>query len=745
MISLSSISVAAPTGRGVPAQPLGTVAVTGFSRDGTLFDSGAAFGRNIATMPLSGTGTPGEVVEARAFSVDDGGATSTAWETVGTIGAGGGWNGTITAPRSASWYRPQVRLKATPVVMAQGTARFGVGHVLAIWGQSEPERILSTFQDTAPVPAITDDEAVQIIIGAAATPARHFIKQSAPYSSGAAALADTLIRSRPGEKFAIVFQTVPGTDPRALVNDSDPGRNWADDKALHDFATADGQMVGIAAMSWFAAPGNLGANYGAAMFPLFAGKMTDGTPVSFPANITYASGQSYHADHWFGELYDYAQTRWVGYGPHRFDIDGDMQDATHYAGGAIQSNFVNKQAARQSWRQMMALPAATMFLPCGLEPLTYVNGYDDGAGGWTDLAHPSGATADGRQAYARLTAAAILQSAGLLPVPVPVFDNCLWEAAGAWVEVWSSAGAVTTTRRARGEPALGTTHPHWAEVMGFQVNGVPARNTQIVAGRVRIAPNSGVFTRADVLTFGEGGATGAARFPADMVAGTWKNQPIVNLGVAGLDGISVSAMPDAAVLASTLPATTPKFTTSATGPYFVDPVNVPAGVTGITFAARFRVPSLPATGTYILFTQAATGFDVELMNNGNLRFNVEDGAGVKYLNNAVFTAGLAGGTWYDVICAANHSANNLKISINGTVSTVAYTAGGNGVFQSNRALGFLARSGGTLQFIGDVEYLRVWQSVTGTGTAPAGTPYQSVLGPAATANAHGWKLGANAT
>lgn len=745
MISLASISTSAPIGRGAPALPSGTVAVTAFSRDGTLFDSGAAFGRNIASVPLSGTGTPGEIVEARALSVDDGGATSTAWVTVGTVGAGGGWSGTISAPRSGSWYRPEVRLKAQPAATAQGAARFGVGHVLAIWGQSEPDRILSTFQDLAPVPAITDDEAVQIIVGAAATPARYFVKQSAPYSSGVAAMADTLIRSRPSEKFAVVFQTVPGTDPRALVNDSDPSRNWSSDKALHDFATADGQKVGIAAMSWFAAPGNLGANYGAAMFPLFAGKMTDGTPVSFPATITYASGQSYRADHWFGELYNYADTRWVGYGPHRFDIDGDMQDATHYTGGAIQTNFVNKQAARLSWRQMLALPAATMFLPRGLEPLSYVNGYDDGAGGWTDLAHPSGTTVDGRQAFARLTAAAILQSAGLLTAPVPVFDNCLWDTSGAWVEVWSSAGAITTTRRARGEAALGTTYTHWTEVMGFQINGTPARNTQIVAGRVRILPNSGVFTRADVLTFGEGGATGALKFPADMVAGTWKNLPIVNLGIAGLSGIPVSAMPDATVLASTLPATTPKFTTSATGPYFADSINVAAGVTAITFGARFRVSSLPATGTYILFSQGNTGFDVELMNNGNLRFNVKDGAGIKYLNNQVFAAGLAANTWYDLVCAANHSANNLKISINGTVSTVAYTAAGNGVFQSNRALSLLGRAGGTLQFVGEVEYVRVWQSGTGTGTVPTGTPYHSVVGPAATANADSWKFGANAT
>ncbi len=745
MISLSALSITQSSGQGTPPIALGTVSVTAFSRDRTLFDSGAGFGRNSAVVALTGTGTAGEIVEARAQSVDDGGLTSTAWADVATIDGAGIWSGTMTVPRSASWYRPQVRLKATPVVSAQGNTRFGVGHVIAIWGQSEPERILSTFQDLAPAPTVADDEAVQIIFGAATTPQQHFVRQGAPYTSAVAALADTLISARPGEKFAVIFQTVSGTDPRALVNDSDPARSWATDKALHDFATADGQHVGLAAMSWFAAPSSLGASYGEALFPLFSGKTTAGAAVTIPGTVNYGSGLSYHADHWFGEIYDYAHTRWVPYGPHRFDIDADLVDATHYVGGAAQANLVNKQAARASWRAMLQLPDATMFLPRGLEPLTYVNGTDDGAGGWTDYAHPSGVTADGRQAFARLTAAAILQSAGLVGWPVPVFDNALWEPSGAWVEVWSSAGPVTTTRLARGEAALGASFAHWTTVMGFQINGQPAQSTQIVAGRVRIFPNAGVFTHADVLRFGEGGASGALKFPEDYSAEVWKNLPIVDFGVAGLDGIPVSAMPDTSVLANTLPATAASFATGATGPYFLDPVNVPAGVTGITFAARFRVPALPSSGTVILFAQAAISCDVELMNSGSLRLNVKDGAGVKTLNNYILAAGIAAGVWYDLVVATDHVAHNVIVAINGSVvATVPFITNGNGVFQSNRALSFLARNNATLQFIGDVEYARVWHSVTGAGTLPAAAPYKAITGPAALANADAWKLGANA-
>src|SRR5690606_40319100 len=61
------------------------------------------------------------------------------------------------------------------------------------------------------------------------------------------------------------------------------------------------------------------------IFPLFSGKTIAGATVTFPATISYGAGLSYHADHWFGELYDYTRTRWVPYGPHRFDIDAEMQ------------------------------------------------------------------------------------------------------------------------------------------------------------------------------------------------------------------------------------------------------------------------------------------------------------------------------------------------------------------------------------------------------------------------------------
>lgn len=746
MISLSALTLSSrPSGQGVTLPDPGQVTLTAFSRDRTIFDSGAGIGQAAALVPLSGGGTAGAAVEARAVSLDDGGATTTAWSDVATIDAGGAWSGAITVPRGSSWYRPEVRLKATPFVGASGANRFGVGHVIAIWGQSEPERIISTFWNNTTPPPITDDEAVQIFIGAAAAPSRQMITNAAPFTAAVAAMADTLIRARPGEKFAVIFHSIAGSDPRELVNDANPGRSWAADKALHDFATADGQQVGLAGMSWFAAPASMGAGYGTAMFPLFTGRLTDGTPVSFPATINYPGG-SFPADHWWGELYDYTHTRWVPYGPHRFDIDADMLDATHLIGGGQQANLVNKQLARQSWRNMLTLPGATMFLPLGMEPVNYVNGFDDGAGGWTDFAHPAGNTPDGAQAFARLSVLAMLQSAGLVPWPVPEFDQALWEPSGAWVEVWSSAGPITTTRLARAEPPIAATFPHRTTVMGWQINGAPAQNAQIVAGRVRIFKNGGGnFVAGDLIQYGEGGSSGAIQFPEDMVDAGWKNLPIVDLGLPGLNGVPLRPLANPAVLANTLPAGAASFTTTATGPYFLDPANVPAGTTAITWAAKFRTPVLPGA-SFILFAQVSTGFDVELMNSGSLRVTVEDGTGAKMLSAALISAGLTANVWHDLVVSADQVAAVLRVRLNGAlIATLPFTATGNGVFQSTRALSLLGRNTGGLQFVGDVEFAKVWLTATADGSAPASAPRKALTGPAALVNADPWKLGSNAT
>ena len=736
--SLSTHSLRTPR----TAAPTGAISLAAFSADRILYDSRAAFGANSASVPLSGTGTAGRVVQARALSVDDGGATSTAWADVATISGGGGWSGSITVPRSASWYRPEVRLKSSPSITAQGANRFGVGHVLAIWGQSEHANITNSFYSAGAPVAVADAEAVQVFYGAAGSPTRQFITNASPLTDACAAMAASLIAARPGEKFAVVLQAVAGTDPRALVNDSDTSRLWANDKALHDLATADGRSVGIAAMSWFASPGNLASGYGEAMIQLFTKKTLAGASVTIPGTITYTGG-SFPADHWFGELYDYAKTKWVAEGPHRFEIDADMLDATHVTGGALQSNLKNKELCRLSWRSMLASPSASMFLPLGLEPITYANGRDDGAGSWTDLAHPS-ATADGSPAFARLTVLGMLQAAGLTSWALPVFDNCLWDPAGAYVEVWSSSGPVTTTRLARGEAALPATYPHWTQVMGFQINGVPAQNATIVGGRVRITRNGGgTFIFSDVLTFGEGGATGQAKFPQDLQNATWKNLPVVAVAGTGLTGIPVRPMPSATVLANTLPAN-PSFTTVAGQlTYFRDLVAWPTTGGKITLALDLSLQN--AGVTVYPFEMGNQHVSLNITTAGLMRLGLTDSAGTA-LMSSVTIGTMAWGVRKDLIVAIDLVARNCWVTFDGV--TTAYALGTNtgNLASSSRRLRFLSReitTGGNC--IGTIYKAEVWVDCASGGGRPAtDTNLRAngrIIGPAAVANAHPWKNG----
>lgn len=739
-----------PKGTTTPvAPPSGFVTVNAFTRDKALFDSGIAFGANLATIPLSGTGTVGEVVQARGLLTDDGGATATAWVDVATVDGAGNWAGQITAPRSASWYRPQVRLKATPAISAQGANRFGVGHVFALWGQSEPENITSAFYGTGAVATIADPEAVQIITGAFATPpAVTHITSGATSTPQVAAMAHYLISTRPGEKFAIIFHCRNGTDPRDLVDDSQGGRLWSDDLALHNFAVADGQSVGIAAMSWFASPGkNLGDQFDEALFPLFTGKTMAGAAVSFPSTISYTGG-SYTANHWFGELYDYAKTKWVAYGPHRFDITADMIDATHLVGGATVGSWVNIQNARASWRAMAASPHATMFLPRSFEPLSIENGYDDGAGSWTDLSHPSRSN-DGSAAFARMSMAAILEAANLTTWNAPVFDNCLWEATGAYVEVWSSEGPITTIRKARAEAALPATFPHWTEVMGFTINGVPAQNATIVAGRVRITKNGGSnFIFSDVINYGEGGATGQIQFPEDMINQTYKNLPIVNVGAAGLDGIPVAAIPDPAVLANTLPAVTSFTTVNGQATRFQDLLNWPTTVPGgqkVSFFIDCKPLDLAVT-RYLMSVDNLPNLRIELLSNGQLRLNMKDSAGVDVFA-AVIIGTVSAGTRFTLAFTVDIGVSNACwVTLNGVTTQYSFTGRTTAFVTGTKKFRFLANTSGALNFVGDVYKLKVWNDVfTGGLTNPlVNTNLRTngeIVGPAAVANAHPWRLG----
>jgi len=129
--------------------------VTEIARDRLLYDSGQATSATSATIPVNGFAEEGAVVEVRALSTDDGGATCGDWVELPPVGPSGAWSGSINARRNASWYRIEARLKAQPAIRATSYNRFGVGHVIAIWGQSEVALFWQSSHSNTPVETLT--------------------------------------------------------------------------------------------------------------------------------------------------------------------------------------------------------------------------------------------------------------------------------------------------------------------------------------------------------------------------------------------------------------------------------------------------------------------------------------------------------------------------------------------------------------------------------------------------------------
>jgi hypothetical protein len=195
------------------------------------------------------------------------------------------------------------------------------------------------------------------------------------------------------------------------------------------------------------------------------------------------------------------------------------------------------------------------------------------------------------------------------------------------------------------------------------------------------------------------------------------------------------------------------FTQGATGPYFVDPSNLPANTTAVRFIAKFRIPtgtSFPVLAA--LWNIESDSFDVELWANNNITFEkLEDSTGTSLVGTNIALTTWANDTWYTLDMKADHTADEYTWSLNGSgPTTVAYSTASNGVFTSAREISFLATSTGTqLMHEGvEIEYLEVYLTTTGfDGGNGAGVEYlhKRIAGNAATVNADGWKAGGDAT
>ncbi|MEM1159972.1 MAG: hypothetical protein AAGJ28_03480 [Pseudomonadota bacterium] len=754
----------------VTTPPSGDPEVTldALPRDRMVFDSGAAVGLAEADIALSGTATAGQVIEARAISVT--GAPVTGWISVATTAANGTWTGTLTAvPRSTDWLVAQARPAGTISAQAQSAERFGVGHVIAIWGQSENAKFYGEPPST-PAVALADPEALQVIYGVrpANTPddtidIQHVFVDGTVANNTLIEMSNVFAAERPGEKFVLAMQTKSGTGWYEVFTNSENDRSFATDQAIHNYVVADGlTQVGICTSSWFNSNRTAGLNYEELFFPIMFGVTADGTPVTPGTPVEAIAGQTTTYDHALTELYDYSRTRWVAQGPHRFDpvqASEVLVSGLVTAADGLSSNARFYEQCRISWREAAQNPNGQFIGGVGPDLIFMQNGEGD-ATTWNDVTHPAADNPDGLQMLGKQMMHGVLRGTGLTSWPVPVFDSFAVAPDGAYVDWWSSAGPITTARKSRGLPALDPAtqavpadFTHWTEVMGIEINDRWAERAEIVddqgnpalAGRVRVYPNGGgVFRAADVIRFGRGYAAPIKFEAPDSHNRTYLNLPIVDLGLAHVDGVAVSALPTApdlttALVDSSIPATGHAITgVSGSAPAFTGD-NIPVDTTKVTLDALMRVPEAvgQTTGFQTYLDAHGDAWKVEIQGTTqSARLKIRDTTGASLVSNLFTEEGaLPIGRWIRLRLAFDTTAGWVKMFVDDALVVDQSFTPGNALSTAR-----YPRIGMTDLDLGSY---RLWYDAqTDGGTEALGTPVKTLEGTAVEIAADPWRTAA---
>ncbi|OYX43315.1 MAG: hypothetical protein B7Z02_09195 [Rhodobacterales bacterium 32-67-9] len=373
-------------------------------------------------------------------------------------------------------------------------------------------------------------------------------------TSSLRAMANVALLTLTGYKCVFLHHTVSGTGFNEALSNTDALRRFSDELTIHNYATVNGVHVGTCYSSWYASPAALALNYGYAVYELFSRRAwADGSAKTLP--YAYIGGATVQND--WNLLYDTTKTRWALLGPHARPAAEAMANSLRTPTG-VQFTMKNYARCRGGVRAATGDARAVGYLlPQGLEPHNWEIGNLNSAPALLDYLHPALDTLDGSGQYLTQLMLGALRSIGVLKWPVPEFDQVFWAADGSYVEVWSSAGDVTTTRKQRGMASIGTSEAHWTDCFGWEwcvgapdtydgVGLTPINSATIVAadgsgasasqGRVRLVKPSGTFAAGDTVFFGGGAGTGTLVHPADVNNRAWLNLPIVMVGALQADG-----------------------------------------------------------------------------------------------------------------------------------------------------------------------------------------------------------------
>jgi hypothetical protein len=542
-------------------------------------------GRAYGIVPISGNGTVGAIIQARAYDQQFAGANTTDWQTVATVGAGGTWSAQWQCPMTPFWGFVEVRVTGLDGTIQRGNVRFAVGLIFLTDGQSELSTGFSDFYTalaSRPTVAAPGDCFI----------ATHGDKQDGEwvdelaygFESGLPAhISNHMHSTYPNIKSAIGYPARAGTGPDQVVDDSLPGRLWADNMRIFNAITRNGAVKpSILCLLWTGNPTSFGNNYGKFFSEIMTQKRMNGTSFTLPnvAEATKSSGVTVNLDHTYAEQFgDWSDSKLV---------NGTLAPPHSYY-----SNYILLMQAWIKARADMPHFAAITDNNSFFMLAPHSRGRNEGGGVAGDQLHPSPqgfAGLDGGIRVHRSLLDACLRTQGLITQIQPVPNNWVVDPAGAYAELGVTGYTLRNLWDIRGE----TRPAAMRKAIGVSVNGSIPYDADYVGGKLRVYSAPGVpFNGLDYFSIDTNNKNMSARGvpDEDVLNQYWKAFPhIVPTGGTTLDAIPIDLTSTSITLmANNLIAPLPilRNQSASDGSYTASSIT-PAEGTKMVIAGRFN-------------------------------------------------------------------------------------------------------------------------------------------------------------
>jgi len=364
----------------------------------------------------------------------------------------------------------------------------------AVWGQSEHQHILNEFDDRLDPESLVDQDRVTFwwhdrtnndAAGVQSVTLNDATVATSTVTAAMVAMGNTFMRQIPDRDIKIVMHTQSGTSPSEIMDNSaipetpdgeedNAPRRWQDDWALNAAATADGHLIDHPWHSWFAAPGSYADDYGQNMFTFIKGRDHETGAELVYSDTDPLDVNGIQVSRTLRDVYTHEPAWVVPSSSHVFIPTDDLNNATTLSAGGIDFSLLNKQRSTESWRTVIRNEALSAHFSNEVPHLNgYANGEDQG-GEWRDQAHPTGIIDAGINRMARQIAHTIMRGADVTSWDVPSITDAEWQDDGSYMEMWSSAGPVTSARAAKAGEFLAS----------LGVAQVEAMNDAVKDGRV---------------------------------------------------------------------------------------------------------------------------------------------------------------------------------------------------------------------------------------------------------------------